>query len=219
MRMIRLAAYAVTLLLAQLACAQAKETPASGASASTDNAAARTSATPSATASPSPPTADAAGQEMPEGVNRERLKAQAEELTRAFERRDYAAAVDLTHPKVAELAGGRTAMIAFLEKSMKEMEGEGLKIESFTVGEPRDFVGVGRRVFAVLPTAMKATFGKQSVTSEGNWIAVSEDGGGNWTFVNLERGAERERVRTLFPEAADKLRLPETGPPAARKGP
>jgi hypothetical protein len=219
--MLRLTALAAALLLAQLACAQAREAPAAssanGAAASPDNAAAQPSATPDATALPSP--ADAAQQEVPAGVNRERLKAQAEELTRAFERRDYAAAVDLTHTKVAELAGGRAAMIAFLEKSMKEMEGEGLKIESFTVGEPRDFVGVGRRVFAVLPTTMKATFGKQAVTSEGNWVAVSEDRGENWTFVNLERGAERERVRTLFPEAADKLRLPQTGPPEIRKVP
>lgn len=222
MRLVRLAACAFAILLAQTSCSQTRQAPASananGAPASSNSAVAQATATPAASSAPASP-ADAGRQQVPAGVNEKKLKAQAEELTRAFERKDYKAVVALTHAKVAEFAGGREAMTAFLEKTMKEMEGEGMKIESFAVGEPRDFVSVERRVFAILPTTMRATFGGKAVTSEGHWVAVSEDGGENWTFVNLERGAERERVRTLFPEAADKLRLPQAGPPDAQKGP
>ncbi|MFS8085730.1 MAG: hypothetical protein ACMG6H_08885, partial [Acidobacteriota bacterium] len=54
------------------------------------------------------------------------LAVQAKEVTEAFSRKDFARFMDLTYPKVIEMAGGREAMAAAMDKELKQMETEGV---------------------------------------------------------------------------------------------
>src|SRR5436305_1562735 len=83
------------------------------------------------------------------------LAVQAGELTDAFGRKDYGRFVDLIHPKVIEMAGGREQMIAEMTKELKQMEDEGVVILSSTCGEPTQFFrDDSDSLYAVLPLTL-----------------------------------------------------------------
>jgi hypothetical protein len=144
-------------------------------------------------------------------ADRSRLRAQAEELTKAFLGGDYDKAADLTHPAVVSMAGGKAKMVAFIEQGMREMRDAGFVVEAFTVGDAKQIVGASGSLYAVLPTVMRAKTPRGLVALPSFLIGVSSDGGGRWTFVS-GNGMTKEQLKLMFPQAADKLELPAAGP-------
>jgi len=62
------------------------------------------------------------------------LAAQAQEMSDAFARKDYQRFVDLTYPKVIEMAGGRDKMLSSMTQQIKEMEADGVVMLFVVVG-------------------------------------------------------------------------------------
>lgn len=148
------------------------------------------------------------------------LKIQAEELAKAFDRRDYERVASLTHPKLVGLMGGPKGMAAILARSMKRAEEtENVKFLSTTVGEPGEVIRVERQLFAIVPTTLRMRVSEGVLVGEAFMIGVSEDDGENWTFVDGSGGRNEEKIKTLFPAAAGKLKLPELKPPALEREP
>lgn len=152
-------------------------------------------------------------------VDRTKLKAQAEELARAFVSGDLGKLADMTYPRLIELIGGKTQMIASIEKDMKGMRAEGIEIDSVSVGEPGQVIRIGKQTFAVIPETLRMKVPQGLLVGQSFLIGVSEDGGERWTFVNGLSGANKERLRVLLPAAADKLNLPEMKPPVLQARP
>jgi hypothetical protein len=148
-------------------------------------------------------------------VNTEKLKAQAQELNDAMTRRDYARAIDFMYPKLVELAGGKERLRAGMEEQMKQVE-----IVSNKVGEPRDMFKVNGESYAIVPSTMSLKVPEGILVGEGYMIAYSKDDGEHWTFTSANSGpAYAEQLKTLFPNAADKLHIPELKPPVLQKSP
>ena len=184
------AAALCALLLLQLACAQRRNAPA----------------------------ADAAGQSGE--AARGRIKAQAEELGRAFVGGDFGKVADLTHPSIVELAGGRAHLAEDLEQGVEEMRAEGSRYESVSVGEPSQVVSGGRgQLFAVVPTVIRIATPRGVAASQSFFLGVSDDGGGRWTFVEGADIEDKNDLKTLFPSAPDELELPAQTPPVLEKKP
>jgi predicted small lipoprotein YifL len=141
------------------------------------------------------------------------LAIQARELNEAFGKKDYARFVDLIHPKVIEMAGGREQMIAEMTKELKEMEAEGVVILSSTSGEPTQFIrDESGAIYAVLPTTLKIKAQSGIFQAESSMIAISSDGGANWKFIDAS-GKDQGELKKLIPGVADKLKLPPDKPP------
>src|SRR6266536_2232487 len=156
------------------------------------------------TAGAAPPSASA--------ENYPNLAIQARELSEAFGRKDYARFVDLIHPKVIEMAGGRERMIAEMTKELKQMEDEGVVVLSTTCGEPTQFLRDGSAtLYAVLPLTLKTRAQAGVFQTESSMIAVSSDGGANWKFIDAS-GKDQGELKKLIPGAADKLILPPDKP-------
>lgn len=147
------------------------------------------------------------------------LKLQAEQLNEAVLTGDYAKAAELTYPKLIELLGGRASFMSAMEKGMKQMESESFRIVSITVGEPRDFVEVEQQIYAIVPTTMRMKVPEGILVGEAFMIAVSNDGGNNWTFVDSAGGSDKGKLKTLFQSAAERLRIPETKRPVLETNP
>lgn len=148
-----------------------------------------------------------------------RLKIQAGELAEAFSRQDFDKVASLTYPKLVELMGGRERMVAFLNQGVKQAEAENVTFLSNTVGQPEEIISVERQLFAVIPTTLKMRVPEGILTGQSFLIGVSKDQGENWTFVGGSGGVNREKLKVLFPAAADKLKLPELKPPVLQKEP
>jgi len=132
---------------------------------------------------------------------------QAKELSDAFARKDYQRFVDLTYPKVIELAGGRDKMLASMTQQIKEMEAEGVVTLSSSSGTPTQCIYHSGSIYALLPTTIRAKAGAGVFQTEGSTIAVSSDGGANWTFIDAS-GKDHSELKMLLPNVADQLKLP-----------
>jgi len=135
------------------------------------------------------------------------LAAQAQEMSDAFARKDYQRFVDLTYPKVIEMAGGRDKMLASMTQQIKEMEAEGVVPLSSSSGTPTQFIHDSGSIYALLPMTIKAKARDGVFQSEGSTIAVSSDGGANWTFVDAS-GKDHSELKAILPNVADRLNLP-----------
>ena len=144
--------------------------------------------------------------------NYPRLAVQAKEVNDAFSRKDFARFLDLTYPKIIEMAGGREQMIAALNKELKEMESEGVVLLSSTSGAPTQFIHDSGSIYAVLPIILKVKAQDGIFQTEGSMIGISSDSGANWKFIDAS-GKDQSELKKLIPGIADKLNLPPDKPP------
>jgi hypothetical protein len=148
------------------------------------------------------------------------LKIQAEELAKAFDRQDYDKVASLTYPKLVELMGGREGMAAIMSRSMKRSEEtDNAKLLSTTVGEPDSVTRIGQQLYAIVPTTLRIKVPEGVLVGKSFLIGISKDNGENWTFIDGSGGRNQEKLKVLLPEAADKLKLPESNPPVLEREP
>jgi hypothetical protein len=155
----------------------------------------------------------------PKTLDHENIKRQAQELSEAMVKHDFNRAADLTYPKLIEMMGGRDGYISMAKEAVEEMESQQLRIVSVAVGEPHDIVEVKDEIFAIVPSTMRIKVPDGVFVGEAFMIAVSKDGGKQWTFVDSAAAKEEGgALKTLFPDAADQLRIPEQKRPVFHKG-
>lgn len=140
---------------------------------------------------------------------RARVKMQAEESNKAFLTGDYEKLFEMTHPKIQSLIG-KEKFISAIKEEMKSAEADGFKLVALETAEPKEIVKIGEQMFAVAPQKMKLQTPQGLFVGESSEIAISEDGGKTWKFIG---GGAKERLKRLFPSAADKLEIPEEKPP------
>jgi hypothetical protein len=150
-------------------------------------------------------------------VDTTKVVEQAEIVKKAVLGGDFAKVVDLTHPKVVEVLGGKEKMVEQTKAIMKQIKDMGYEITSYTIDKPGEPVVDGKTAYVILPTklGMKAPMAK--VTSESYLLGMTTDGGKTWTFVDgagLAQGPVREALMPTLPKA---LKLPETKPPTVTK--
>ena len=155
----------------------------------------------------------------PRTLDHENIKRQAQELGDAMIKRDFNRAADLTHPKLIEMLGGRDRFISQSKESMKEMEAQQWRIVSIAIGEPRDIVEVKNEIYAIVPTTMRIKVPDGILAAEAFMIGMTNDGGQHWTFVDSAAAREdNSGLKVLFPDAADRLRIPEQKQPVFHQG-
>lgn len=138
-----------------------------------------------------------------------------EEMNNALINGSFAKIVDLTHPKVIEMAGGRDKMIAEIESTMKQLKEKGVEFRSAKLGDISDPAAGGDDIFVVVPfdLELKAPGGK--LRQKTFVIGISPDKGKAWTFVNGDLDAKS--VKQMLPNLPDALKLPERQMPKFEK--
>lgn len=139
----------------------------------------------------------------------------AERLNAAVSKDDFATVVDLTHPNVYKMVGGREAMIKALEINNDEMKANGFSFESFEVGEPEEPLIDSDRTFVVVPFIMEMKFRDGNARLKSFVVGVSEDKGANWVFLNGD--TDRNKLKQILPELPDTLKLPKKQKPEIRR--
>jgi hypothetical protein len=146
-------------------------------------------------------------------------KIQANQLNDAVLAGDYSKAADLTYPKLIQLIGGRAKYLAVLKSGMNETQSERFRIISTVSDDPTEIIEVGSEVYAILPTTMKIKVVEGILVGQSSLIGVSNDRGEHWTFVDAGRGFSHEQMKTLFPDVADRLKIPEQKRPVLQRAP
>jgi len=148
----------------------------------------------------------------------ERIRKLAAENSAALTSGNYPRLVELTYPKVVEMIGGRDKMIETLRRGSGDMKAHGSAILGADVSEPKEIVTAGNKQFAIVPMTVRVQVPDGTLRSKGFLIAVSEDRGETWTFIDgagltREPGKEREKLAQVLPDFPPQLSLPAREPP------
>ena len=150
----------------------------------------------------------------PEGSMAEKIILLANQIADATKDGDNEFIIDRTHPKLVELAGGRTKMLELLNKALEPMKTQGISIANFSVSKDVVVRQVGQKVFAILPTTLDLKYPNRTMRTDGFLLAVSEDGGKTFTFIDGAGAAKNRAVlKQILPDLPDDLALPAAGIP------
>lgn len=143
-----------------------------------------------------------------------RLKSAGEQAQRAVEatqKGDWKALIDLTHPKLVEMGGGREKMLELLKTQMEQLKKDGFDLKEATIDAPTTIAEGESAVYCIVPTHNVIEIPQGTLTIDSYLIGASIDGGTKWTFIDSSPGTDQ--IRTIFPELPETLILPERGQP------
>ncbi|MBC7383424.1 MAG: hypothetical protein H7296_10620 [Bacteroidia bacterium] len=140
------------------------------------------------------------------------IKEQASAMGGILVRKDYSAFVKCTYPKIVELMGGEKKMIDIMEKGAMEMEKEGSAFLETKIGEPSVVIKAGNQLQCTVPITLEMKVPHGHLTNHSTLIAISEDDGKSWYFVD-NSGKSLEVMRKVLPELSAQLIIPEKQEP------
>ena len=140
------------------------------------------------------------------------IKTQAMEMAKALLKKDYTSFSKYMHPGVAAYAGGRNKLIQQMDSVNAIASKFGAEIKRVLIGNPGEVVKYNNELQALLPqtTEMKTGFG--SLALETTLVAISQDGGKNWFFVDTSVFNVRDLKKSL-PNLSPELVIPPAKSP------
>ena len=142
------------------------------------------------------------------------IKEQAGKCSKALLSGDFDTVVTYSHKRVIELMRGKEAMIATFKRNSEGMRAKGITLEEFTIGEPGKTQQIAEWLVALVPQRMLIKMPEGRFEQESSMLAISEDEGKNWTFVDANNRTKFEKV---FPELTGKIELPTRKEPVEKK--
>jgi hypothetical protein len=140
------------------------------------------------------------------------LKEQAAQMGNALVRRDYKTFVSFSYPAVVKQMGGADKMASTIAAQMKGMEAGGQQIVSLTYGAPSSPIKAGKELQATIPQQMIVKIKEGRIAAESILIAISQDKGQHWYFVDA---GERDlaTIRRSLPNISKSLVIPKAKAP------
>jgi len=112
------------------------------------------------------------------------LKEKAALMRQHFLAKDYEAYTAFIHPKVIEMIGSREEMVQVLQKTMGDMEAEGMRFQDVRFGTPSAIIRHGRELQCVLPQVIELKVPGGRMRLHASLVAISSDNGATWYFAD-----------------------------------
>lgn len=122
---------------------------------------------------------------------------------------DAKAVVNLTHPKVHELAGGREKMLSVLTETLQSAKITGHKRDRVVIGKPSALGRDGKQIFFFVPYVGVSSNNERSATIEAFYLGISADDGDTWRFVDGSR-MDQQTIKLFIPSYSGEPPLPRT---------
>ena len=140
------------------------------------------------------------------------VKNQANVVAKALVSSDFKTVVDHTYPKAVEIGGGKAKLVQMMSAGINQMKAQGFAFEKITIGQPGKFYKAGTQLHCLVPEQLIMKTSKGRMLAKSNLLAVSNDNGKSWSFLDLNKGTISS-IRTLFPNFNSNLILPQPTPP------
>ncbi len=141
-----------------------------------------------------------------------RVKEQAQKMAAALVAGDYKTFAHYTNPAVKKLAGGDEAFAKGLEQAMQSMKAGGVSIGKSTIGDASPILKYGTELQCTIPQETIVLAKDAKILSKSTLIAISVDGGKNWTFVDTTK-KDMAAIRQLLPHLNAGIVVPPTPAP------
>lgn len=120
---------------------------------------------------------------------------------------DYKTVLDMTHPKVLEMMGGKEAALKETEKAMKMIKDAGMVFSLKDISSPV-LQKSKADLYSVTPYVMEIRGRGKKITAKSAVVGVSHDAGKSWKFINLDKEGE-QGVREMMPDLPKELKIPK----------
>lgn len=135
------------------------------------------------------------------------IKIQAMEMARAILEKDPNKLIPYLPPKLVEEAGGKEKLIAARDSLNKYMKQFGGEIRRVTIGNPGPVVKYKKQLQSTVPQTTQLKFMAALITLESTLVAISEDNGAHWYFVDNAIYGE-QKIKSALPDLSPELVIP-----------
>jgi len=135
------------------------------------------------------------------------IKTQAMDMARGVLAKDVDKIVSYMPPKLVADAGGKEKMMMARDTLNKYMKQFGAEIKKVTIGNPGKIISYKKHLQTTVPQTTEATFMASKVIFQTTLIALSDDGGKHWYFVDnsIYRG---DKLKSSLPDLSPELVIP-----------
>jgi hypothetical protein len=127
---------------------------------------------------------------------------QSQAMNKAFLAGDYDRFLDLIHPKIVELTGGRDKMKVVLKQGF----GSNFELISNESQKPDRLIISDSTMQCVLQQRMEFKMDGESYFTISSLIGISYDSGQTWKFIGVA-GNTLGNIKTFIPELSDGLKV------------
>jgi hypothetical protein len=140
------------------------------------------------------------------------IKAQALEMARAMAKKDFEKVASFMYPTLGKEAKKQMQAPGMMDSLTKKMEQFKPEVKRITIGNPGEVVTHNKVMQALLPQEMEIKTTLMSIAFETTLVALSDDKGKKWYFVDANMYRE-EAIKKKLPELSPQLILPAMKPP------
>ncbi|MEP6748030.1 MAG: hypothetical protein ABJB86_09910 [Bacteroidota bacterium] len=135
------------------------------------------------------------------------IKIQAMEMARAVLAKDVDKLVTYMPAKVVADAGGKDKLLIARDTLNKFMKQFGAEIKKITIGNPGKIISYKKQLQATVPQTTEVKFMASKVILESTLVAISEDKGLHWYFVDTSI-YHGEKLKLSLPDLSPELVIP-----------
>jgi hypothetical protein len=135
------------------------------------------------------------------------VKRQAALFAHATFKGDVAIIIAGTYPKLIELSGGKEQMQQLITERMEELKKQGITSFEGTVGTPGKIYKAGMQLHCLIPEQIILKTAAGRYLARSYLLAVSEDKGESWTFLDVGN-MPADILRRLLPNFNEELKIP-----------
>jgi hypothetical protein len=135
------------------------------------------------------------------------IKTQAMEMVSALLKKDFETFTKYMHPKIIELAGGKAQLLSKMDTASKIADKFGAKISRVLIGHPDDVIEYKKQLQCTLSqtTDIRSLLG--TMTLQSTLIAISEDAGKHWFFIDTA-AYNLDEIKKSLPDLSPEIKVP-----------
>lgn len=137
---------------------------------------------------------------------RNEIKDQVSIMGKALTKGDYNTFVAYNHPVMIQSYGGKEKTISLLRSTLDELKKSGRSIQDVSLAEIYDMTHDGKKIQAIITMKVIYSGTENEKTEIQKMIAVSDDGGANWHFINIDGKTKAEMLK-FFPDLNPNLKF------------
>ncbi len=140
------------------------------------------------------------------------IKIQAMDMAKAVLAKDVNKIIQYMPPSLIEKAGGKDKLMIARDTVNKYMKQFGAEIKKVTIGNPGKIINYKKQLQALVPQTTELKFMASTITLETTLIAISEDNGQHWYFVDTSI-YHADKLKNSLPNLSPELAIPPMKPP------
>lgn len=140
------------------------------------------------------------------------IKIQAMDMAKAILAKDVNKIIQYMPPSLVEQSGGKEKLMIARDTVNKYMKQFGAEIKKVTIGNPGKIINYKKQLQALLPQSTELKFMASTITLETTLIAISEDNGKHWYFVDTSI-YHSDNLKISLPNLSPEIVIPPMKPP------